>query len=218
MALKNVEYRIHAEIRPWQGFEERTTRSGGAVSTARGTRTVLPPSLPRLPRVPRLLPAVRPRRAKAGATPAGHEPRLDAVRHLRPVPPRQAGRPALHHAVPGEARQTACWRCRSSTAMPCASRRAAVKPLRNRGCFSMLNLLLDYAQRNQLVTEPGFAPKTIKWLIWLGSERRPAGRHRAGRPIPEKKPRTGVRPLPGAETERTHRRRADAEPVPVGTM
>jgi CRISPR-associated protein Csd1 len=31
----------------------------------------------------------------------------------------------------------------------------------------MLNLLLDYAQRNQLVTEPGFAPKTIKWLIWL---------------------------------------------------
>jgi CRISPR-associated protein Csd1 len=34
----------------------------------------------------------------------------------------------------------------------------------------MLNLLLDYAQRNQLVTEPGFAPKTIKWLIWLGSD------------------------------------------------
>jgi len=31
----------------------------------------------------------------------------------------------------------------------------------------MLNLLLDYAHRNQLVTEPGFAPKTIKWLIWL---------------------------------------------------
>jgi CRISPR-associated protein Csd1 len=34
----------------------------------------------------------------------------------------------------------------------------------------MLNLLLDYAHRNQLVTEPGFAPKTIKWLIWLGSD------------------------------------------------
>jgi CRISPR-associated protein Csd1 len=31
----------------------------------------------------------------------------------------------------------------------------------------MINLLLEYATKHNLVVEPGFAPKTVKWLLWL---------------------------------------------------
>jgi len=31
----------------------------------------------------------------------------------------------------------------------------------------MVNLLLEYATKHHLVVEPGFAPKTVKWLLWL---------------------------------------------------
>lgn len=31
----------------------------------------------------------------------------------------------------------------------------------------MINLLLEYATKHNLVVEPGFAPKMVKWLLWL---------------------------------------------------
>lgn len=34
----------------------------------------------------------------------------------------------------------------------------------------MIHQLVDYATKKQLVTMPGFAPKTVKWLIWLDND------------------------------------------------